>query len=119
MFMNQIIHLEETALARQIQLIQDREGLPGLTSEVRSLVKELELPNLFVHTIPPPMWKNMVKKAVNRSNEDEVKKVLVGYKKLKNKNIVNEQFGMNPHMETLSVYEARTVCKHKTLMTQN
>ena len=59
-FMNQIIHLEETALARQIQLIQDREGLPGLTSEVRSLVKELELPNLFDHTIPPTMWQNIL-----------------------------------------------------------
>ena len=56
-FMNQIIHLEETALARQIQLVQDGEGLPGLTSEVRSLLEEMELPNLFEHTIPPTTWK--------------------------------------------------------------
>ena len=116
-FMNQIIHLEETALAKQIQLIQDREGLPGLTSEVRSLVEELELPNLFDHTIPPTRWKNMVKKAVTRANEDEVKKVLVSYKKLKNRNIVNEHYGMKPYMETLSVYEARTIFKHKTSIT--
>ena len=81
-------------------------------------MKELELPNLFDQTIPPTMWKNMVKKAVIRANEDEVKKVLVSYKKLKNKNIVNEKYGMKPYMETLSVYEARTIFKHKTSMTQ-
>ena len=90
-----------------------RQRRPGLTSEVRSLVEELELPNLFEHTIPPTMWKNMVKKAVIRANEDEVKKVLVSYKKPKNKNIVNEKYGLKPYMKTLSVYEARTIFKHK------
>ena len=32
--------------------------------------------------------------------------------------LVNEHYGMKPYMETLSVYEARTIFKHKTSMTQ-
>ena len=60
----------------------------------------------------------MVKKAVIRANEDEVKKVLISYKKLKNKNIVNEKYRMKPYMETLYVYETRTIFKHKTSMNQ-
>ena len=116
--MNQILHLNPQSLARQIQQIQERENLPGLTQEVKDYVENLKLPDLFIESIPQSKWKTMVKSAIRKSNEEEVKAALLSYKKLKNRKIAQEIFGMKNYMETLSVYEARTIFKHKASMTR-
>ena len=118
LFMNHILHVDQNSLAKQIQIIQEREDLPGLTKEVKEFIERLKLPNLFEHSIQQNEWKALVKASVKDANEAEVKEILVGYKKLKGKPITREQYGMKPYMENLSVFEARTIFKHKTSMTR-
>ena len=60
-FMNHILHLDPCSLARQVQRIQDKEKLPGLTQECKIQVEKLNLPNLFLENIPKQKWKNLVK----------------------------------------------------------
>ena len=84
-FMNQILHLNPQSLAMQIQQIQERENLLGLTQEVKDYVENLKLPDLFIESIPQSKWKTMVKSAIRKSNEEEVKAALLSYKKLKNR----------------------------------
>ena len=117
-FMNQILHMNPSSLARQIQQIQERENLPGLTQEVKYQVNNLNLPNLFEGSIPQNEWKTLVKASIREENEKEVKTAVLSYKKLKNRKITVESLGMKKYMETLSVYESRTIFKHKTSMPQ-
>ena len=117
-FMNQILHQNPGSLARQVQQIQESENLPGLTEEVKGQVEKLNLPNPFEECIPQNKWKSLVKASIKEENEKEVKTALSSYKKLKNRKILEESLGMKNYMETLSVYEARAIFKHKTSMTQ-
>ena len=55
-----------------------------------------------------------MKASVKDANKAEVKERLLSYKKLKGKPITQEQYGM----KNLSVFEARTIFKHKTSMTR-
>ena len=87
--MNQIPYLNPQSLARQIQQIQDRENLPGLTQEVRDYVENLKLPDLFTESISQSKWKTMVKSAIRKVNEEEVKAAMLTYKKLKYRQIEN------------------------------
>ena len=118
-FMNHILHLDPGSLARQIQMIQEQENLPGLTQEVKQQVETLRLPNLFDEMIPKNKWKNIVKDAIKEANENEVKESLMTYKKLKNRKIVHEKYGMKMYTEVLSLNEARTIFRHKTSMTEH
>ena len=118
-FMNHILHLDPGSLARQVQLIQDKENLPGLTQEVKQHLEQLRLPNLFEERISKNKWKNLVKAAIEEANEIEVKDSLMKYKKLRNRKIVQEEYGMKKYAELLSLNEARTIFRHKTGMTQH
>ena len=117
-FMNHILHLDSSSLARQVQIIQDQENLPGLSQECKLFIEQLELPNLFEEYHSKQKWKTLVKHAVKKANEKEVLEAMVGYKKLKNRKIVNDKFGLKPYAETLSLYETRLVFKHRASMSQ-
>ena len=69
-FMNHIQHLDPGSLAKQIQMIQDQENLPGLTQEVKQQVENLRLPNLFDERIPQNKRKNIVKAVIKEANEN-------------------------------------------------
>ena len=117
-FMNHILHLDSSSLARQVQIIQNEENLPGLTQECKMFIQQLELPNLFEIYHSKQKWKTLVKVAVKIANEKEVLAAMEGYKKLKGRNIIQDKFGMKPYAETLSLYETRLIFKHRASMSQ-
>ena len=51
-FMNHILHLEPESLAWQVQEIEEKENLPGLTQECKEQIEKLNLPNIFKVNIP-------------------------------------------------------------------
>ena len=63
-------------------------------------------------------WKTLVKGAVKEANEKEVLEAMRGYKKLKNRDIVQDKFGLKHYAETLSLYETRLIFKHRASMSQ-
>ena len=117
-FMNHILQLDPSSLAKQVQEIQEKENLPGLTQECKEYIVMLELPNLFEENISKAGWKTMVKSAIRKENEREVLEAMNGYKKLKERPIVRESLGMKDYVEKLSLYEARIIFKHKSSMSR-
>ena len=67
-FMNHILHLGENTLAKQIQMSQELNNSPGLTSEVKDFIAKLGLPNCFKEIIPKNKWKYIVKKSIEEAN---------------------------------------------------
>jgi hypothetical protein len=56
--MNSILHLGSSSLAKQVQIIQDRESLTELT---QICIAQMELPNLFEISQSKQKWKPLVK----------------------------------------------------------
>ena len=96
--MNHILHLEFSSLAKQVQIIQEKENLPGLPQECKMLIEQLKLPNLFEVSHSKQNWKTLVKGAVKEANEKEVLEAMRGSKKLKNRDIVQDKFGLKHYL---------------------
>ena len=116
-FMNHILHLEETSLAKKIQVAQDKFDDGGLTEEVREYIGSLSLPDCFQSRIPKAEWKRKMSKAISKANEDEIRKAAEGYKKMKNKISEGEKFECKEYIQALPISQARTLFKHKYSMT--
>ena len=98
--------------------IQDELELPGLVSECKQYLVDLELPNIFEEMVKKNAWKKMVKKAILRENEKELKEDMLTFRKLKQSDLTNEKFGMRNYIRELNVKEARTIFKHRCKMTR-
>ena len=118
-FMNHILHLEEDSLAKQIQSAQETYNCGGLTQEVKQLVEDLSLPNCFEQNIPPNKWKNLVKKAIAKANEEEIRQAAKSSKKMKNGINEEEKFECKEYLSKLPLCHARVLFKHKYSMTEN
>ena len=116
--MNHVLHLDQDSLARQVQEVQEKENLPGLTQECKEFMENLKLPNIFSEKIPKTKWKKLVKASVEDANENEIRDSMNNYKKLKNRQIIEDKYGIKNYVEELSLYETRTIFKHRASMTQ-
>ena len=61
----------------------------------------------------------MVKKAIHKANENDIRKSLEPYKKVKHLNIGDDKFECKQYLSTLPLEKARTMFKHKCKMTEN
>jgi hypothetical protein len=119
LFMHHGLSLESSTLAKQIQKVQQRNDLPGLTKEVQTLISELELPNLFSEKMKKSKWKNLVKKAIFKANENEIRQAIQPYKKMADLGIEEDKFECKDYLSTLPLSKARTLFNHKYKMTEN
>ena len=119
LFLHHIICLDSGSLAKQIQNSQQRNQTPGLTKEVQGFMEELNLPSCLEVTFTKAKWKNIVKKAIHKANEEEIRHSIEPYKKMKHLNIVDEEFECKQYLSTLPLEKARTLFKHKYRMTEN
>ena len=55
---------------------------------------------------------------MEKANENEIRETMMTYKKLKNRQIVSDRYGMKEYAKTLYLHEARLIFKHRTSMTQ-
>ena len=119
LFMHHILNLEINSLAKQVQMAQQKHDLPGLTKEVEHLILLLKLPNCFEEKMSKSKWKNLVKRAVSRANEEEIRSSIEPYKKIVSSIIETENFECKNYLSTLTLSKARTLFKHKYQMTEN
>ena len=117
-FMNHILHLGEDSLARQIQTSQETHNVGGLTQEVKQLIAELALPNCFEQRIPQNKWKSLVKKAIDKANEEEIRQAAKSSKKMKNRMKEGERFECKEYLSDLPLCHARIFFQHKYSMTE-
>ena len=60
----------------------------------------------------------MVKKAILKANENELREEISQSKKLKNSKIIEENFGIKKYIHELTLKESRTLFKHRCKITQ-
>ena len=118
LFLHHIINLDSGSLAKQIQNSQQINQTPGLTTEVLGFIEELNLPNCLEIKFTKAKWKNIVKKAIHKANESEIRQSMEPYKKIKHLNVVEEKFECKEYLSTLPLEKARTMFKHKYKMTE-
>ena len=61
----------------------------------------------------------MVKKAIYKENEKEIRKAASSYKKMKNQIKVDEPFSCKDYLQNLTISQARILFSHKYSMTEN
>ena len=118
-FMNHILHLGENTLAKQIQMSQELNNSPGLTSEVKDFIAKLGLLNCFQEIIPKNKWKYIVKKSIEEANQAEIRESLKTYKKVNYSIIQEEKFECKEYLSSLTLSQARVLFQHKYSMTEN
>ena len=118
-FLNHILHLDSQSLAYQVQKIQENEDLPGLTKECSEYMKELCLPNCLLENFSLQKWKKLVKGAIHEKNESDLREAMQNKKKLKERKIAQDSYGMKNYVSTLTIHETRNLFKHRSSMTQN
>ena len=72
-FILHLDNLEDSALAKQVFEVQKSQYLPGLVQECTEWIRKLNLPNLFKLKITKPRWKVLVKAAIRKENEDDLR----------------------------------------------
>ena len=115
---NHIMNLEDSSLAKQILNTQIAQDLPGLKCEAEKIIGDLGLPNCLTSKIQQKGWKLLVKKAISRANEAELREKMESYKKVNKEVLQNEKFGPKDYLSNLPLSKARTLFKHKYGMTE-
>ena len=119
-FLHYIICQDEESLAHQILLEQKLNNYPGLVQECNKFIEELNILDPFELSLSKIEWKRIVKKAIVAANSRELKQEIVEkYKKLKNSDLVSEEFGRKEYLKKLNIHQARTKFKFRCSMTQH
>ena len=117
-FLWHLDNLEDGTLAKDILEVQKTQHLPGLVQECLEWINILKLPNVLEQRITKTQWKNLVKKAILKKNEDYLRKKIMKMEKLKNGDMVKEKCERKDYVKSLSVNDARNIFLKNTCMTR-
>ena len=117
-FLWHLDNLEDGTLAKDILEVQKSQHLPGLVQECLEWLNILKLPNVLEQRITKTQWKNLVKKAILKKNEDDLRKKIMKMEKLKNGDMVKEKCERKDYVKSLSVNDARNIFLKNTCMTR-
>ena len=117
-FLWHLDNLEDGSLAKEVLQVQKTQKLPGLVEECREFINNLKLPNPMEVKITKTQWKNTVKRAILKKNEEDLRKKMMRLEKLKNSELPNQKCEMKDYIKNLSVTNARHIFKKKTSMTR-
>ena len=117
-FLWHLDNLEDGTLAKDILEVQKSQHLPGLVQECLEWINILKLPNVLEQRITKTQWKNLVKKAILKKNEDDLRKKIMKMEKLKNGDMVKEKCERKDYVKSLSVNDARNIFLKNTCMTR-
>ena len=117
-FLNDIVTKSEGNLARQMLMIQSKAKFPGLVTEGMKMIKDLKLPNPLESKIENKTWKKMVKEAVLKANEGELREEILKLKKLAKGEMSKEKFGVKEYIQKLNLSEGRTKFQIRAKMVQ-
>ena len=122
--LNLVCHLStlgDATLAKQIYLVQRDFGFPGLITQSKSAIKNLNLPDILTSTskaqdIVKASFKSSVKKAVTLECEQDLKQQFTTYSKLKSGPMVEERFSKRAYIDSLVPDNARQLFKFRSKM---
>ena len=116
LLLHHVATLGEDTLAREIFEVQQELNLPGLHLECRNFLVKTGVTDIKNFT--STQWKKFVKTEVLKANMvDILNQMRKPYKKISHSDHVQEEFQLQPYLETLSIPDARLKFKLKTGMT--
>ena len=83
-------NLEEGALAKKVFEVQKESKLPGLVVECSEWITILKLPNVIEGKFSKTQWENLVKKAIMKHNEDDLRNKMKSSSKLRESEMIKE-----------------------------
>ena len=106
--LNFLFHLksiESESLAGEMINLQIKYGFPGLVTECRELIKMYKLPDIIEEDkhLSKLQWKILVRKAIHKKSEENVKQVFKHYSKLKNKDLENEELSIKSYVKNMKL----------------
>ena len=112
--------LNKNALAKEVYQTQLEFGFPGLATQTKQLIKELDLPDITENKTneetTKQKWKKLVKEAIVEESEKELKEKISKLKKLKDGPMKNETFGTKDYLKSMDLTEARLKFKFRSKM---
>ena len=75
------MNLPEDSLAHECAVIQERFSFPGLITEMKEVLKELDLPDM--KSVSKDQWKSLVYRIMKEKNKQDLVKISERYKKIK------------------------------------
>lgn len=115
-FLNYMLNQSEGSLAKQILFVQREEEHQGLYSECKGYLEELNLPDPFAEHFTQKQLKLKMKFAIIKRNENELKDSFLTYKKLRNSDLINENFGRKEYLSSLPMRMARVKFSYRCSM---
>ena len=117
-FLWHLKNLKEGTLANEVFQVQMKQNLPGLVRECSEWISCLKLPNIFQVEITKPQWKRLVKQAIKKENESDLRIQMKSYAKLKHSDMMKDKCEIKPYIKDLSVIDARQIFKKKSSMSR-
>ena len=116
-FVKYLQKCDQTSLANQVLMEQERLKFPGLLKECQQLARQFQIEKfLNDKKVTQTEFKRIVKNATNFENETEIKKWMK--KSIKCNEVKEESFGLKPYFKELNVTQIRTKFRAKAKMIQ-
>ena len=112
-------NLDDDSLAKEIFQAQRLQNLPGLVKECDEWMAELKLPSVYENKYSKCQWKRMVKSAIYKENEKDLKTKMKEMEKLKESDMIKEKCETKPYITNLSVTDAINIFKKRVSMTRH
>ena len=116
-FVHHLANLPEDSLAWQVATLQVKFSLPGLMTEMKEVLSEMEMPDM--RKTSKSIWKNIVNKKMTEKNKTDLVKQSERYKKINTDEMKTENFERKSYLTSLRMDQARTKFKIKTKMLKN
>ena len=97
-FLWHLKNLEDSSLANEIFCAQRDADMPGLVKECYELMDNLKLPNILQESISQIQWKSLVKKAIIKANEDDLRIKMISSSKLRTSDMIQEECITKPYV---------------------
>ena len=115
-----IASLEENSLAKEIFSVQNEMNWPGLVTECKELIENLNLPNITQQDVrdqwSKQRWKAITKKTIKAKCESELKDEMKDYSKLRDGPMMHEKFEMQDYVKQMKIEDARVNFSLKSKM---
>ena len=107
--MHHLKNLKSGSLGAQFFELQARYRFPGLINECRTLIRIYRLPNIIDLNLKfsKQSWNQLVKKAVRKKSEEDIKIEFSNYSKLKHIDVETEGLKVKEYVQNMSLRNAR------------
>ena len=106
-FYHHLLTLSDSALSKEILMIQKENALPGLAAVCSGLLDDLDIvtdPSSYSKSV----WNKLIRRKIHAKNRSDLLNRIRSYKKLEYSKFVEEEYGEQHYLKNMNVNSART-----------